>query len=132
MEEELSEKKRKRYKVIRIILQLLLLLAFLAFCIYSTIRLYPIISRIQSDEIYRDEIVQKIRSYGGWVWIIILLAQALQCILAVIPSGPIVMLSGILFNPPIAIILCIIGQTIGAICVYYLVKFWDIVFLRYL
>lgn len=120
--EELSEKKKKKYKVIRIIIQVILIVFILALIIWATIKLYPIFAKIQKNEAYRDEIVDKIRSYGGWSWLIIIVAQILQTILAVIPSGPIVMISGILFHPLVAAILCIIGQTLGGICVYYLVK----------
>ena len=51
-----------------------------------------------------------------------MLAQIVQTVLAVIPAGPIVMISGMLYNPVVSVILCILGQTIGAVVVYYLVK----------
>lgn len=120
--EELSEKKKRKYKIIRIIIQIVLIVAILGLLTWATIKLYPYFIQIQNDIEYRDMIVSKLHSYGGWSWLIILGAQILQTILAVIPSGPIVMLSGVLFNPFIAIVLCIVGQTIGGICVYYLIK----------
>ncbi len=120
--EELSEHKKKKYKVIRLIIQIVLILLIITLLIWATIKLYPMFVKIQKDEVYREKIVEQIQSYGGWSWLIIIAAQILQTILAVIPSGPIVMISGILFHPLIAAILCIIGQTLGGICVYYLVK----------
>ena len=120
--EELSEHKKKKYKVIRLIIQIVLILLIISLLIWATIKLYPMFAKIQKDVVYREKIVEQIQSYGGWSWLIIIAAQILQTILAVIPSGPIVMISGILFHPLIAAILCIIGQTLGGICVYYLVK----------
>ena len=120
--EEMNESKKKKYKIIRIIIQIILLILILTAVIYLTIKFYPIFIKINEDEVYRNEVVEKIRSYGIWSSMIIILAQVLQTILAFIPSGPIVMISGILFNPFIAVIVCVIGQTLGGICVYFLVK----------
>lgn len=120
--EELSENKKKRYKVIRLVIQIILIVIIVAALIWATIKLYPIFVKIQKDEVYREKVVEQIQSYGGWSWLIIIAAQIIQTILAVIPSGPIVMISGILFHPLLASVLCIVGQTIGGICVFYLVK----------
>lgn len=123
MMEELTEEKKKKYKIIRIVIQIILILLFVALVIFLTIKLYPIVTRIQKDEAYRNDIVATLDSYGWWSGLIIIAAQIIQTILTIIPSGPIVMLAGILCHPIVAIILCLIGQTIGGICVYYLVKF---------
>lgn len=119
---ELNEIQKKNYKVIRIITQSLLLIIFICLIIFLSIKLYPYFIKIQNDEIYRVEFTEKIRSYGYFSFFIILAGQILQTILAIIPSGPIVMISGMLFNPVIAVIICLIGQTIGGILVFYLVK----------
>ncbi len=120
--EELNEKKKSKYKIIRIIIQIILIVGIISLLIFSTIKLFPIFTKIQNDEAYRDIIVDKIKSYGWLSFFIVLGAQILQAILAIIPSGPIVIISGILFHPVLAIIICLVGQTIGAVCVYYLVK----------
>ena len=120
--EELTEEKKKKYKKIRIALQIILIALFVSLLIFLTIKIYPIFNKIQKNEEYRNQVVEILSGYGGWVSLIIIAAQVLQTILAVIPSGPIVMIAGILCHPALAIILCIIGQTIGGICVYYLVK----------
>jgi uncharacterized membrane protein YdjX (TVP38/TMEM64 family) len=119
---ELNEKQKKNYKIIRIILQAVLLIAFIVLIAILTIKLYPYFTKIQNDEIYREEFTENIRSYGVFSFFLVLGAQILQTILAVIPSGPIVMISGMLFNPVLAVIVCLLGQTIGAILVFYLVK----------
>jgi uncharacterized membrane protein YdjX (TVP38/TMEM64 family) len=78
--------------------------------------------KIQKDEVFRIEFTEKIRSYGYLSFFLVLAAQILQCVLAIIPSGPIVMISGMLFNPFVAVIVCLLGQTIGGLIIYYLVK----------
>lgn len=120
--EELSEQKKKKYKIIRIIIQAIVIAVLLGILIWGTIELYPIFMKIQKDETYRNQVIEELQSYGGFAWLIVLGAQILQTILAVIPSGPIVMISGVLFHPMIAVVICIVGQTLGGICVYYLVK----------
>lgn len=119
---ELSDKQKKNYKIIRIITQAILLIGFIFLIVFFTIKLYPYFIKIQNDEIYRNEFTDKIRSYGFLSFFLVLGGQIAQTILAVIPSGPIVMISGMLFNPFIAVIVCLLGQTIGAILVFYLVK----------
>ncbi len=120
--DELSKEKAKKYKRIRIIIQIVVILLVLAGIIYLTVKLFPIVLKIQNDEEYRNHVLDEINKYGSWSWSLILLAQVVQTVLAVIPSGPIVMISGMLYNPAISVILCVLGQTIGAVIVFLLVK----------
>jgi uncharacterized membrane protein YdjX (TVP38/TMEM64 family) len=119
---ELNDIQKKNYKIIRIITQAILLIAFIILIIFLTIKLYPYYMKIQKDEVFRIEFTEKIRSYGYLSFFLVLAAQILQCVLAIIPSGPIVMISGMLFNPFVAVIVCLLGQTIGGLIIYYLVK----------
>ena len=119
---EIDEKKKKNYKLLRIILQSFILLIVIGLIIYLTIKMYPYFDKINKDEVYKEEFIENIRSYGFLSFFIILGLQILQTIFMIIPSGPIVMISGVLFNPVIAIIVCLIGQTIGGVIVYYLVR----------
>lgn len=119
---ELNENQKKNYKIIRIIIQAVLLIGFIVLIAFLTIKLYPYFTKIQTDDLYREEFTEQIRSYGFFSFFLVLAAQIAQTILAVIPSGPIVMISGMLFNPFVAVVVCLLGQTIGAIIVYYLVK----------
>ncbi|MBQ3253386.1 MAG: TVP38/TMEM64 family protein [Acholeplasmatales bacterium] len=119
---EIDEKKKKNYKLLRIILQSIILLIVIGLIIYLTIKMYPYFDKINKDEVYKEEFIENIRSYGFLSFFIILGLQILQTIFMIIPSGPIVMISGVLFNPVIAIIVCLIGQTIGGVSVYYLVR----------
>lgn len=126
---ELNEKQKNKYKKIRIIIQILVLVLILAAVIWLTILIYPYMKQLQNDEAYRNEIISKINKYGSFSWIIIIGAQILQTILAVIPSGPIVMVAGVMFHPVIAVILCLIGQTLGALLVFFLVKWFGYKFI---
>ena len=71
--EEMNESKKKKYKIIRIIIQIILLILILTAVIYLTIKFYPIFIKINEDEVYRNEVVEKIRSYGIWSSMIIIL-----------------------------------------------------------
>lgn len=119
---ELTEKEKKNYRVLRIIIQAILLVVIVGGLIALTVFLYPYFIKINTNEEYRTVVIDKINSYGHFSWAIILLAQIIQTILAVIPSGPIVILSGMLYNPFVSILLCLVGQTIGCLIVYFLVK----------
>lgn len=127
--EELSEEKKKLLKILRIVIQALLLGGLLAVCIIAVINLYPIFMRINNDEIFRQEIVDQISSTGGFSWIILIGIQIIQAVLAVIPAGPVVIITGMIYNPFVATIICLVGQTIGAIIVIYLVKLFGYTFI---
>lgn len=126
---ELSEKKKKNLKIARIIIQAILLGGILAVCIVAILKLYPIFMKINSDEIYRQELVEQIKSTGGFSWLILVGIQIIQTILAVIPAGPVVIISGMIYNPFLATIICLVGQTIGAVIVIYLVKLFGYTFI---
>lgn len=127
--DELSKEKAKKYKRIRLIIQIIVIALVIAGLIFLTIKIYPIAMKIQKDESYRNEVLDKINSYGSFSWAIILGAQVIQTVLAIIPSGPIVMISGMLYNPFLSVVLCVLGQTIGAVIVFYLVKLLGVRFI---
>ena len=120
--DELSNEKKKKYKKIRLIIQIIAIAIVLAGIIYLTVKLFPIVMKVQQDEEYRNAVINKIKGYGSFSWALILLAQVIQTVLAIIPAGPIVMISGMLYNPFVSVLLCVLGQTIGAVVVFYLVK----------
>ncbi len=120
--DELSNEKKKKYKRIRLIIQIVVIAIVLAGLIFLTVRLFPMAIKIQNDEEYRTHILDKIKSLGSFSWALILLAQIIQTVLAIIPAGPIVMISGMLYNPAVSVLLCVIGQTAGAVVVFLLVK----------
>lgn len=126
---ELDEKNKKRYRIVRIIIQSTLLIAVLALCIYVLVLFLPVFKDLTENEAYRDDFIEKIRGYGHYSFFIVVGLQIFQTVFAIIPSGPIVMVSGVLFHPALAIFTCILGQTLGAIIVYYLVKLLGVRFL---
>lgn len=124
-----SEQKKKKMKKIRIVIQLTLLLILIVGAIVALIYLYPIFEKVQSDPAYRDYIISKLASYGGFSWILLTVIQVVQTILAFIPAGPVVMITGMMYDPWIAVILCLLGQTLGALVVIWLVKIFGYSFL---
>ncbi len=125
----MDNNKRNKYKIIRLIIQAFILLLILAVIIFACIKLYPIFNRMQKDEIYLNEVLNKINSYGSISWLILIGMQVLQTILAVVPAGPIVMITGMLYNPFLAVVICLVGQTLGALAVIGLVKLFGYSFL---
>lgn len=125
----MEENKKKRYKKIRLIIQAIVLAVILAAIIFACIKLYPIFNRMQKDEEYLNMVINKINSYGGISWLILIGMQILQTVLAVIPAGPIVMITGMLYNPFLAVLICLVGQTLGALAVIGLVKIFGYSFL---
>ena len=119
----------KRYKVVRIIIQSILLALLLLGVVIACFKLYPIFIRIQNDEMYRNEIVEQIQSTGIWGGLILILIQVVQTILAIIPSGPVVIIAGMMYEPWIAVLICLIGQTLGALLVIGLVKLFGYTFI---
>ena len=123
------DEKSKRYKVVRIIIQSILLVLLLLGVVIDCVKLYPIFIRIQNDEVYRNEIVEQIQSTGIWGGLILILIQVVQTILAIIPSGPVVIIAGMMYEPWIAVLICLVGQTLGALLVICLVKLFGYTFI---
>ena len=55
--------------------------------------------------------------------------QVFQTVLAVIPSGPVVIIAGMMYDPWIAVLICLVGQTLGALVVIGLVKLFGYTFI---
>lgn len=121
--EVLEEEKKKQYKKYRITISIILMAILIGGIVGLTIWLYPYFSRILTDQEYKEMVAEKVRSFGNIGAVFALIgAQIIQTVLAIIPVGPIVMVSGILFNPWIGVLISLVGQTIGSIVVYLLVK----------
>ena len=108
----MEEKKSKKLKIIRIVIQGVVLAALLALAIIACVKLFPIFTKIQNDEAYRNEVVSQIQSTGFWGGFILIMIQVFQTVLAVIPSGPVVII-----------------QTLGALVVIGLVKLFGYTFI---
>lgn len=125
----MEEEQKRNYKIIRICIQVIILGVFLGLAIFAIIKLYPVFIKLQDDLVYRDNFIEKIKSLGSFSWLILIGLQIIQTVLAIIPSGPIVILAGIMYHPSLAVIICLIGQTLGALCVIGLVKLFGYSFL---
>ena len=117
-----NARKERRYKIFRIIIEIVLLSAITFGIIFVTIKYFPYFLELSKDETKRNEFVNNIKGYGPASFFIILGLQVFQVIFMIIPSGPIVIASGMVLNPFLAILVCILGQTIGGVIVYLLVK----------
>ena len=125
----MEEEKIRKYKMIRIIIQSVIIGCIIGLAIFACVKLYPIFHRMQNDEIYLNEVLTQIRSYGNISWLILIGMQILQTVLAIIPSGPVVILTGMLYPPALAVLICIVGQTLGVLVVIGLVKLFGYSFL---
>lgn len=125
----MEETKNNKLRIIRIIIQAVVLILLVVFSIIACIKLYPIFSKIQNDEMYRNEVVAQIQSTGFWGGFILILIQVFQTVLAVIPSGPVVIIAGMMYDPWIAVLICLIGQTLGVLVVIGLVKLFGYTFI---
>ena len=81
-----EENQKKKYKIARITIQITILVVLLGLAIWGTILLYPIFRKMQADETYLETILEKVRSYGAYSWLIILGLQIIQTVLAIIPA----------------------------------------------
>ncbi|MDE6047123.1 MAG: VTT domain-containing protein [Anaeroplasmataceae bacterium] len=125
----MEEDKKKRYKMIRIVIQLVLIGFLLGLAIYACVELYPVFNRMQKDDAYLEEVLTSIRAYGNISWLILIGMQIIQTVLAIIPAGPVVILTGMLYPPVLAVIICLVGETLGALVVIGLVKLFGYSFL---
>ena len=125
----MEDEKKRKLKIIRIIIQIVIISILTGVSIFACVKLYPIFQRMQQDEEYLNATIEHIRSYGGYSWIILIGLQIVQTVLAIIPSGPIVIITGMLYHPVLAVIICLVGQTLGALVVIVLVKLFGYSFL---
>ena len=125
----MEEDKKRKYKIIRIVIQIILIAILIGLAIFACVKLYPIFNRMQKDEAYLEEVLTRIRSYGNISWLILIGMQIIQTVLAIIPAGPVVILSGMLYPPVVATIICLVGQTLGALVVIGLVKLFGYSFI---
>lgn len=120
--DEIEKRRLAKEKKRRLIIQIILVSIVLAIAIIGTIYLFPIFIKVQKDEAYRSKVINYLNGWGSWSWIAIIGTQILQTVLCVIPAGPVVIITGILYSPLKAAIITIVGETLGALVVIGLVK----------
>ena len=96
---EVDPKKAKKYKIFRIIIEVVTLSILTGLLIWVLIKYLPYFLELSKDKAMRDEFITKIKGYGPASFFIVLGLQIFQVIFMIIPSGPIVIASGVVLNP---------------------------------
>lgn len=94
---------------------------FIAVTIILTIVLIPVIKLIMTPE-GRALLKVKVESFGAFGPVAFLAIQIIQVVVALIPGEPIEILGGVLFGGIGGFLLCMIGNIIGMITVFYIVR----------
>ena len=79
----------------------------------------------------KDEFRAWIQSYGPWGWLIFIGLEVLQVIISVIPAGPVNIAAGYSYGVLGGTILCIIGDTLGSMIVFLLVRRFGMKVIRF-
>ena len=78
-----------------------------------------------------QEIETFLKSFGKKGWFAFLGMQILKVVVAIIPGEPIELLAGAMFGSFGGLITCILGNVLGSMIVFYLVKRYGIAFTRF-
>lgn len=114
MKEKLPTKMSEK---IRFILSVLVFLAFVPLTIWGIPKVMAL-----SDPVARENLQQYFASKGIGGWLIFLVVQILQVVVAMIPGEPIEICAGLLYGPVWGTLSCMLGILIGSLIVYALVK----------
>lgn len=120
--EEKKQEPNKKTKISkrRMIIQIVGIGVFLIGCIVATIYIWPFFSSM--DTTAQTEFRNQIQQKGILSYLIMIGIFVAQAILAVIPSMPVEVASGLMFGPWMGILICLIGSTVGSLIVIWLVK----------
>lgn len=72
-----------------------------------------------------------LKSFGQKGWFVFLIMQIIKVIVAIIPGEPIELIAGAMFGSIGGLVTCMIGNVIGSIIVFYLVKRFGIRFANF-
>lgn len=101
----------------RIILFSIFILLFIGITIY----LFPYLASLRYEE-NRIKLQEKIASFGIWGWLVMVLIQAAQVVIAFLPGEPVEIIMGIMYGPFLGTLTCFIGIILGTIIIYVLSK----------
>lgn len=107
----------KTSEKIRFILSALVFLAFIPLTIWGIPKVMAL-----SDPVARENLQQYFASKGIGGWLIFLVVQILQVVVAMIPGEPIEICAGLLYGAVWGTLSCMLGILIGSLIVYALVK----------
>ena len=94
---------------------------FLVLVVAVTILMIPVM-RLMIHEGGKEQLIEKIQSYGIFAPLLFVLLQVIQIVVAFIPGGPIPMIGGAVFGMVPGILLSLAGSFLGTAIVYYLVQ----------
>lgn len=105
----------------KLLIKIIMLVIFLIVMTLATIFAIPLIKLLITVD-GRLKIQNFVEGYGAFGAIIFVGFQIIQVVIAFIPGEPFEIIGGVLFGAFGGLLLCMIGVLLGAIAVYYLVK----------
>lgn len=112
-----QEQTKKAGKKVWILLAALLLIAMAAIGIL----LIPVFRQF-SDLQFQEALRSWIGALGIWGWLLLLVFQMLQIIIAIIPGGPVQLLAGILYGAWGGLFLCVLGSVLASALIFMIVR----------
>ena len=85
---------------------------FLVLVVAVTILMIPVM-RLMMQEGGKEQLIEKIQSYGIFAPLLFVLLQVIQIVVAFIPGGPIPMIGGAVFGMVPGILLSLAGSFLG-------------------
>ncbi len=110
-----TAKKRTRWSILFSAGLLLLVLLIVS------ILMIPV-GKLMLQEGGKEQIIEKIQSFGIFAPLLFVLLQVVQIVVAFIPGGPVPMIGGAVFGTVPGILLSLAGSFLGTALVYYLVQ----------
>lgn len=110
-----ATKKRSRWRILLSAILLLLVILIIG------ILMIPI-GKLMLQEGGKEQIIEKIQSFGIFAPLLFVLLQVVQIVVAFIPGGPVPMIGGAVFGTIPGILLSLAGSFLGTALVYYLVQ----------
>jgi uncharacterized membrane protein YdjX (TVP38/TMEM64 family) len=105
------------HKTRRIILFSVFVLIFIGITIYA----FPFIMSLKNEEA-RLALQAKIDSFGFWGWLVMLLIQTAQVVIAFLPGEPFEIIMGVMYGPFLGTLTCFLGITLGTLIIYVLAR----------
>lgn len=100
-------------KILKIFAISVVIAALLLLCVL----IIPFLMRL-SDEEFREAFGDKIRSFGLFGCILMILLQILQTVVAIIPGEPVEVFMGVMYGAVGGLLICLAGLAIGTILVF--------------
>ena len=112
--------KKAAYKVLSIVISVVLFALLLLFLVSGDN--FDLLKSLFAEEHTKEELRDKLASFGMRGYVTIALLSMLQVIMAVLPAEPVQVLSGITFGFPIGLACCMAGVFLGNTIIFFLYK----------